>query len=298
MPLSLLLATAVTGCAAAAAAYLLTRLSGVGADPPGAEGARLRALRDASLTFRVFEPTIRALARVFARRPSARLTKLAHQLEVLGVPHWKAEELAAAKQVEAVVMGSGAAAAAAALFGPKAGLALGAFVALAFPYLLLNTIRARAEEHVRQVRARLPYAMDLMALMLEAGAGTLHECMERAGKEHAGQPLGDEFRRVLFGIEKGIKATNMLHALDRRLADPDVKDLVLTINTAEERGIALKDALRGLSDRMRQRRVQRMEKSAEEAKVKITGPAMVTMFGCLLIVVAPIVLAALSKASG
>ncbi|MFM8272241.1 MAG: type II secretion system F family protein [Gemmata sp.] len=298
MPLSLLFAMTLTGCAAAVAAYFLTSLSGSVDDLPGAEGVRLRTLRESSPTFRVFEPTVRALARFYARRSSARLAKVTHQLEVLGTPHWKAEELAAAKQVEAALIGAGAAFAAGALFGLKAGLVLGGFIAIVFPYLLLNSIKAKAEEHIRLVRSRLPYAMDLMALMLEAGAGTLQECIGRAGQEHAGQPLGEEFRRVLTGVEKGVKATDMLKALDRRLADADVKDLVLTVNTAEERGIALKDALRGLSDRMRQRRVQRMEKSAEEAKVKITGPAMVTMFGCLLIVVAPIVLTALNKTSG
>ncbi len=297
MPLSFFLAMVVSAFAVAVTAYLLTCLSGTGEDPPGAEGTRLRALRETVPTFRVFEPTICALARFYSRRPSARLARLTSQIEVLGVPHWRADELAATKQVEAALLGLVAGAAAGALFGLTAGLALGSFIAVVFPYVLLNTIKKKAEEHVRQVRARLPYAMDLMALMLEAGAGTLHECLDRAGKEHTGQPLGDEFQRVLFGVEKGVKATEMLRALDRRMNDTDVKDLVLTVNTAEERGIALKDALRGLSDRMRQRRVQRMEKSAEEAKVKITAPMMVTMFGCLLIVVAPIVLTALSKAT-
>ena len=82
-----------------------------------------------------------------------------------------------------------------------------------------------------------------------------------------------------------------------RSTDPDVKEVVQAITTAEERGIALKDALRGLADRMRQRKVQWMEKSAEQAKVKITGPAMVTMVACLLIVVAPMLLLGLVTAT-
>jgi Flp pilus assembly protein TadB len=294
---SALLAAVLMGFAIASGAYLLTALSGVGQDPPGAEGTRLRVLRATSSTFRWFEPVVRALAGVYARHAKKAMAKLAHQLEILCVPLWRAEELAAVKQVEALLIAVGAALAAGALFGPKAALVLGVLIAAALPRLLLNGYTVRAEDHVRLVRARLPYAMDLMALMLEAGAGTLRECLERAGEEHAGQPLGDEIRRTLFGIEKGIAASEMLRAMDRRLADPDVKDLVLTVTTAEERGIALKDALRSLADRMRQRRVQWMEKSAEQAKVKITAPAMVTMLGCLLIVVAPIILHAVGTAS-
>lgn len=296
MPTTLLFGIALTALAAGAAAYLLTSLSHTSDDPPGGEGARLRALRASSATYRWFEPTVRALAGVYLRAAPVAAARLTHKLELLGVPHWRAEELAAAKQVEAVLLGLVAGCGAGALFGPPAGVAVGVLAVALFPYLLLNSYAARADEHVRLVRSRLPYAMDLMALMLEAGAGTLRECLERAGEEHAGQPLGGEIRRLLFGVEKGVKMTEMLRAMDRRLADPDVKDLVLTVTTAEERGISLREALRGLADRMRQRRVQWMEKSAEQAKVKITGPAMVTMLGCLLIVVAPIILHAVAAA--
>jgi Flp pilus assembly protein TadB len=286
----------LSAAAVGAAAYCLTCLSGAGEDPPGVEAGRRRALRRTSMTYRVFEPTVRALADVYARRSPAATARLTHNLELLGVEHWRAEELAAAKQVEAVLIGVAGGLCAALLSGPAAGVTTGTLIALVLPYLLLGTIRKRAEEYMRQVRNRLPYAMDLMALMLEAGAGTLRECMERAGDEHTGQPFGDEIRRTLFGVEKGVSAVDMLRAMDRRLADPDVKDLVLTVTTAEERGISLREALRGLAERMRQRKMQWMEKSAEQAKVRITGPAMVTMFGCLLIVVAPLLLHAFGTA--
>ena len=291
------LVVGLTAAAVGAAAYFLTALGGVGDDPPGAEAARRRALRRASATYRLFEPTIRGLAGVYERRSAASMAKLTHCLELLGVEHWRAAELAAAKQVEAVFIAAGAGLAAGLLFGPPVGAGMAGLLVLALPYLLLNTVRKKAEDYLKQVRNRLPYAMDLMALMLEAGAGTLRECMERAGEEHAGQPFGDEIRRTLFGVEKGVSAVDMLKAMDRRLADPDVKDLVLTVTTAEERGISLKEALRGLAERMRQRKMQWMEKSAEQAKVRITGPAMVTMFGCLLIVVAPVLLLVFNTAA-
>jgi Flp pilus assembly protein TadB len=88
-----------------------------------------------------------------------------------------------------------------------------------------SSYKAKAERRVGEVRARLPFAMDLMALLLEAGAGTLRECFERAGDEHRGQPLGDEIRRTLFGVEKGADTADMLRAMDRRFVDARLDEL-------------------------------------------------------------------------
>src|SRR5262245_882346 len=89
-----------------------------------------------------------------------------------------------------------------------------------------------------------------------------------------------------------------LAEMARRLGDPDTRDLVQAINTSEDRGTALESTLRDMSEQMRQRKVQWMEKAAEEAKVHITWPAMVVMVACLIIVVAPMLLAAYAAGAG
>ena len=292
----LFIGVGLSAVAAAAGAVLLTVVGGTD-ETTAVENARRASLRTRSFTYRWFEPTVRTLAEVYRRHAAKTLDRLRHHLAILDETGWEAEELLAVKQVEAVLIGGIAAVGGALVFGPQAAVLLGCAAVVLFPLLAVHTYKTQAEARVAQVRGRLPFAMDLMALLLEAGAGTLRECFERVGEEHRGQPLGDEIRRTLFGVEKGVNTADMLAAMDRRLADPDVKEVVQAITTAEERGIALKDALRGLADRMRQRKVQWMEKSAEQAKVKITGPAMVTMVACLLIVVAPMLLLGLVTAT-
>jgi Flp pilus assembly protein TadB len=279
----------LTAVAAGVAGVLLTVVGGMPAETRS-EADRRSALRAKSFTFRWFEPTVLTLAGVYQAYAPKLVARLQHHLEVLDEPHWRADELLAAKQIDSVLVATVGAVGGAVVFGPELGVVLGVLLVGLFPLLAAHSFKKKAAARVNEVRARLPFAMDLMALLLEAGAGTLRECFERVGDEHHGQPLGDEIRRTLYGVEKGADTGDMLKAMDRRLADPDVKEIVQAITTAEDRGIALKDALRGLADRMRQRKVQWMEKSAEQAKVKITGPAMVTMVACLITVVAPLVL--------
>ncbi len=293
----LLLGVLLSATAVGVGGVLLTVLGGRAGPISAADAARRTTLRTRSFTYRWFEPTVDTLAPLFRRHAGKTVDRLRHHLEVLDETGWQADELLAVKQVEGVLLGAIAAVGGVLVFGPAAAILLGVAAVALFPLLAASSYKAKAERRVGEVRARLPFAMDLMALLLEAGAGTLRECFERAGDEHRGQPLGDEIRRTLFGVEKGADTADMLRAMDRRLADPDVKEVVQAITTAEDRGIALKDALRGLADRMRLRKVQWMEKSAEQAKVKITGPAMVTMVACLLIIVAPLVLQMFGLAS-
>jgi hypothetical protein len=46
-----------------------------------------------------------------------------------------------------------------------------------------------------------------------------------------------------------------------------------------------------MAERLRTRRVLRLERAAEEAKVKISGPALLIMVACLAIITAPFLLA-------
>jgi len=290
-----ILTVGLTGFAAGIGSYFLTPLAGR-EEVSATEAARRDALRTASRTYLWFEPTIDALAHLYCKYSPVSVARLTHRLELLGVEHWRAGEVMAAKQLEAALIAVLAAVAATLLFSPTLALLMALLLVLLLPLLMIRAFTTKAARHVALVRGRLPYALDLMALMLEAGAGTLRECLERVGDEHPDEPIGHEIRRTLTGVEKGVSAADMLRALDRRLADADVKDMVVAITTAEERGIALKEALRTLADRMRQKQVQWMEKSAEQAKVQITGPAMVVMCGCMLIVVAPLLLNAIATA--
>jgi tight adherence protein C len=169
------------------------------------------------------------------------------------------------------------------------GLVLGVgFYVLALGLVVRGTAR-QARQRCERLRQRLPAAVDLMALMLEAGAGTLGECLEKAATENADHPLGEEFRRVLVQVDQGTAQVDALRQMGRRLNDGDVDQLVFALTTAEERGIPLRASLRNLATQMRLRQIQWQEKAAEEARVHITWPGLIVMAACLLIIAAPII---------
>jgi len=95
---------------------------------------------------------------------------------------------------------------------------------------------------------------------------------------------------VLRQISLGRPRNETLQALDERLQDDDVSEMVFAINKGEELGTPLSAILREQAEQMRLKRSQRGEKAAAEAQVNIVFPGMVVMIACLLVVIAPILL--------
>jgi Flp pilus assembly protein TadB len=253
-------------------------------------------MRSVSGVFRNCEALVLRLAKQFERWLPRQLQLLRESLDTLALERWRAGEFLAVKQLEffpsAILLGL----IVSYLQDPLTGIAAAIFFIVATPWLVLRNLQQSASKRVDQVRNRLPYTLDLMALILEAGGGTLHECLTAAAEENQGHPLGEEMRRVVDGIERGMPPVYMLSELSRRMRDPDIEQIILAINTSESQGLSLKETLRSIAERLRSRQLQWMEKSAEEAKVNITWPAMVVMVGCLIIITAPMLLGVLAQA--
>jgi tight adherence protein C len=248
-------------------------------------------LRAGNAIFRWFEPIIEELGTLFRKHPPTSLDALAHNLVVSRerLP-WRPEEFLATKWVEAIVSGI-------VLFSIlwlagwyKSAVVLGITVTVTYALLMPKTIRDRAKRRLSRVRNRLPFAVDLIALTMEAGGG-FQECLATAvaenGKDH---PLTEEFAEVLRQISLGRPRNEALQALQDRLLDDDVSEMVFAINKGEELGTPLSAILREQAEQMRLKRSQRGEKAAAEAQVNIVFPGMVVMIACLLVVIAPILL--------
>jgi pilus assembly protein TadC len=132
----------------------------------------------------------------------------------------------------------------------------------------------------------------LIALTMEAGGG-FQECLQTAVNENgSSHPLTEELTEVLRQISLGRPRQEALKALQERLQDDDINEMVFAINKGEELGTPLSAILRDQAEQMRLKRSQRGEKAAAEAQVNIVFPGMVVMIACLLVVIAPIVLPA------
>lgn len=255
------------------------------------ERQRREELRAGNAIYRWFEPMIEEIGGFFRKHPPTSLDELAHNLAVSREPlPWKPEEYLATKYMEAVVSGV-------VFFGIlwlagwyQSAVLLGITVAVTYALLMPKTVRDRAKRRLTRIRNRLPFAVDLIALTMEAGGG-FQECLATAvaenGKDH---PLTEEFAEVLRQISLGRPRNETLQALDERLGDDDVAEMVFAINKGEELGTPLSAILREQAEQMRLKRSQRGEKAAAEAQVNIVFPGMVVMIACLLVVIAPIVL--------
>jgi pilus assembly protein TadC len=260
------------------------------------EQQRRTILRQRSKSYRMLEPLIDRLEPYCRALFARRLPDLQLNLEMVEPQTpWLAAEYLVLKVLEALPVVLFVAVLVSLMFSAVVGLFLLGMGVLILPVLVRRRVADLARRYRISVRNRLPFLVDLMALMLESGA-IFRECLETAAAENRDHAIGDEFGRVCRAIDQGVPQQEALRGLGRRIDDTDVYEMVFAINTAEERGTRLKDTLRNLAEQMRQRRIQWLEKAAEEAKIHITWPGMLIMLACLLIVAAPMLLSALGAA--
>ncbi|MBC8115472.1 MAG: type II secretion system F family protein [Candidatus Saccharimonas sp.] len=145
----------------------------------------------------------------------------------------------------------------------------------------------------RSFRGRLPTALELMALIVEAGGGDIMAAWATVAKEHRHELLGRHLFSVLDDFHNGLSISDALQRWADLTRESDVVELVLLLRTSLERGTPLHSSLRSLADQARLRRIQRLEQSAAAAKVHITWPGFVMMVACLMIACAPLILTAL-----
>jgi tight adherence protein C len=257
------------------------------------ERQRREEIRAGSFMFRWFEPLVDEVAALINRRENPALEALRQHLVTSRekLP-WKPQEFLAVKWLEAVLAGGGVFLGLW-LFGwPTTAALLGISITLLYGLMTPKSVRDRAKQRLSRIRIRLPFAVDLIALTMEAGGG-FQECLQTAVEENGDHPLTDELAEVLRQISLGRPRHEALNALEDRLPDEDIKEMVFAINKGEELGTPLSAILRDQAEQMRLKRSQRGEKAAAEAEVKIVFPGMVLMIACLLVVIAPIVLPAI-----
>jgi tight adherence protein C len=207
------------------------------------------------------------------------------------LPPWTANEFVAAKQIEAAILGS----LFAIILAMRANLVVAA-IAFGLIFVFWQSmgtakIRDDAKRRVTALKRRLPYAIDLMALMMEAGAG-FQESLQAIVQENRDHPLGEELDGVLSEVELGRTRREALEKLQERLNDDDIKEIVFSIIKGEELGTPLAVILRTQADQLRMKRSHWAEKAAAQAQVQIAFPGLIVMVACLLVIVAPFVLKA------
>ena len=247
---------------------------------------RLADLRRASLTVRLFEPLIRLLAPLFSRMVPEELPAVQRDINVSGSARaWRPEEWLAASLIESLLLSIPGTIWCLREFG-VAGLVMATVLVFVIALIQRRQLHSLAIRRMWRIKTRLPYFLDLVNLLMEAGS-TFLNALREACREFSQQPVGEEFGRVLAELSMGRNRSAALESLRDRLEDDEVTSLVGAIIQGEEHGSPLVQVLRGQADFLRIKRTQRAETIAGEAGVQMLFPAMLIMMATVIVIMAP-----------
>jgi tight adherence protein C len=288
-PFALTLACVLAGCSVGFAIAIISRIM-VGKRPSHGdfEESRRTELRKSSRLYRWLEPLVDELARFFSSGHAA--DQLAHHLNLSAdAPPWKPAEFMAIKSIEAVFVGLTIFAFVAVLGLPWLAVAMATLTALAYPKLASNSVIKRGKARLKSIKLRMPFAIDQISLMMEAGAG-FEDSLRTAVSDNCDHPLSIELSEVLRQMKLGRPRRQALSGFRDRMSDDDISEIILAVIKGEELGSPLSNILREQAGQMRLKRSQWGEKAAAEAEVQMVFPGMITMVACLLVIIAPILL--------
>jgi len=251
--------------------------------------SRINELRRLDALYRVFQPVIGLFARMNRLFFGASLPGVQREIQASGLPRfWLAEEYLG--RVELIAL----------FFTPlyvyllfdwfdTTGLFLAPVAVLLTAWFLRRRLAARARHRLKLIKRRMPFLLDLLTLLMEAGA-TFINAMRQAVEEFHGHPVAEEFGRVLTDMNMGKTRAEAFQAMRNRLADDEISGIITAILQGEELGTPLAKIFRGQADLLRLQRTQRAETMAGEAGVKMLLPAVVVMAATVLIIIGPFML--------
>ncbi len=249
----------------------------------GERGERRRSALNEATWFRLLDPFIRSIARDIERIPLQNLRrtikiKLVTAGHPLGLDVNEYLAFNALSIASGLIMGGSIAALSVGSAG--SGAVLGAIFGAAIPWFKLDEA---ARRRIRAICRRLPHAIDLASLAMQAGVdfpGALRQVTDRMGKR---EPLRFELHHILRKLNLGHSRKAALGDLSARVPDPAIRQFVAAVVQAEKQGTPLAKVLSVQAGVMRTRRSQSAEQAAARAAVLILGPLML-IFACVFVI--------------
>ena len=250
---------------------------------------RINELRRVSPLYRMFQPLIQAFAQMNRRMFHEQLPEINRQIHAAGLPRfWTAAEYLGRMELIALLLTPAYLYVTIELMGPS-GTATSVVLMIVTVVFQRRRLALRARYRLMLIKRRLPFLLDLLTLLMEAGS-TFWQSLEEAVDEFRHHPVGVEFGRVLGEMSMGKTRTEALTSLDERLNDDEITSIVGSIVQGEELGTPLALLFRTQADVLRIKRTQRAETVAGEAGVKMLLPAVLIMAATVLIILGPFVL--------
>jgi len=251
--------------------------------------SRINELRRLDPLYRFFQPVILAFASANRAAFRESLPEIQREIHAAGLPRfWLAEEYLARTQLIGLLLSP----VYAYLFFDWFGVAGLLFTVMAVgltAWVLRRHLTTRAKNRLREIKRRMPFLLDLLTLLMEAGS-TFLAALSQAINEFEDHPVAEEFGRVLADVNMGKTRSGALLAMRDRLDDDEIGGIVNSILQGEKLGTPLARIFRAQADVLRTKRTQWAETIAGEAGVNMLLPGMLVMISTVLIILGPFVL--------
>jgi tight adherence protein C len=252
---------------------------------------RINELKRVDWFYRTFAPLVQLCARFNRATFRDSLPTMHREIQASGMPRfWLAEEYLGKLEIISLFLAPAYVYLCVQAFGMGTP---GAILAVVLTGLTLWGLRhrltTRARYRLTMIKRRMPFLLDLLTLLMEAGSTFLH-ALEQAVKEFGTHPVASEFGRVLVEINMGKSRTTALEAMMNRLHDDEITSIVGSVIQGEQLGTPLARIFRTQADVLRIKRTQRAETIAGEAGVKMLLPTVMIMASTVLIILGPFVL--------
>jgi len=287
------IASATMGTALGVLAWWLARALGADDLAQGAEWrydvTRINELRRLDPMYRNLQPLIQMLARFNRGAFREALPEIQRQIQAAGLPrYWLPEEYLGKLEIIALLSTPIWVYVFYSWMGPP-GLFLAMLSVLLTGWMLRRRLAGRARERLREIKRRMPFLLDLLTLLMEAGS-TFLGALVQSVDEFRGHPVSEEFGRVLTDMNLGKTRYEAFQAMRDRLDDDEITSIIGSILQGELLGTPLSNIFRTQADILRIKRSQRAETVAGEAGVNMLLPAVLIMVAAVLVIVGPFLL--------
>lgn len=250
---------------------------------------RINELRRISPFYRMLQPAIQALARFNRGAFQNQLPEMGREIQAAGLPRvWTPEEYLARIELISIFLLPAYVYFMTQMMGP-AGIVLAVVLSGITGVMLRRQLTARARHRLVLIKRRMPFLLDLVTLLMEAGS-TFLQALQKAVSEYRTHPVGVEFGRVLSELNMGKGRIQALEAMRDRLHDDEITSIVGSIIQGEQLGTPLARIFRTQADVLRLKRSQRAERMSGEAAVKMLLPAVLIMAATVIIILGPFLL--------
>lgn len=249
--------------------------------------SRVNELRRTDVFYRVFQPLIQGLAWLNRSLFNESLPGIERDVHGAGLSRsWLPEEYLARLELIGISTFPVHVYVYISALGMAGGLMAAPVGVILTIWLLRRGLASRRVRRIHAIKRRMPYLLDLLTLMMNAGS-TFLSALAQAVKEFPSHSVSIEFGRVLSDMGLGKTRSEALEAMRTRLGDDEISGIIGAILQGEKLGTPLANILRTQADVLRVKRTQRAETIAGEAGVQMLLPGVLVMMAAVIIILGP-----------